>query len=70
MDALSGLLVGLFGGLVAYMHVTDSMRLPHETGIAVALVTAIVCASAVYLFLYSPNSGALAKADKRKRYRR
>lgn len=53
-------------GAIGYAHVTDNMGLPHVTGIAVALIAAIVCI-AIMAFWLMKNDKALRQADLHRR---
>ena len=51
----------LIGG-IAYAHVTDNMRMPHDTGIAVGLLTGVLVLAALSFWLIE-NDHALRASD-------
>ena len=62
MVKLGILAFGLLGGVVAYAHVTDNMRLSHETGIVVGLLTGVLVVAGLAFWLLE-NDDALRNAS-------
>jgi hypothetical protein len=62
-----GVLLSLFAGVVAYLHVTEDMMLAHETGVAVGLLTSVISMAVVWA--YASGSGLSLTRDDRWAYK-
>jgi preprotein translocase subunit SecF len=56
------LAIAILVGIVSYAHVTDNMGMAHETGIAVGLVSSVLVAFWLAMWLLE-NDDALRDAD-------
>ncbi len=50
-------------GVIAYAHVTDNMRLPHDTGVTVGLLTGVLALACLSFWLIENDTG-IRDADR------
>ena len=57
-------------GCIAYAHVTDNMRMPHDTGVTVGLLTSVLVLAFLSFWLMENDSALRKAAHFHSKYRR